>query len=167
MTILTGTDIHPKSESEYILAVALFLVAYLFNGQIFGEMAVLMEAINHNEKLRLHYIEDTSKVIDIMKLSRDLSQDIRNYFIATQTKRDMQTEMNKFIEMIGSRLKLKVSWHIFNNIFTINYVLTEMVKKQPASMMIQQGDGQGSDIVSLFVRRLMLQLNNPEEVLFT
>jgi len=99
-------------------------------------MALLVEAINHNEKLRLQNIDDISKIIDKINLSNELSNDIRNYIIATQRKRDMQIEMNNFISMIGPKLKLKVSWHIFNNIFSINYVLKEMVKKQPASMVL-------------------------------
>ena len=53
----------------------------------------------------------------------------------------MQVRMNKFIDMIGPHLKLKVAWHIFNNIFSINPVLIEMVKRQPASMLAEVGDG--------------------------
>jgi hypothetical protein len=117
------------------------LLAYLFNGQIFAEMAVLVEAMNHKEKLRLQHIDDISKCIDKINLTRDLSKDIRDYIWGTQVKQDLQLEMNKFIDMIGPHLKLKVAWHIFNNIFSINPVLIEMVKRQPASMFAEVGDG--------------------------
>lgn len=117
------------------------MLAYLFNGQIFAEMAVLVEAMNHKEKLRLQHIDDISKCIDKINLTRDLSKDIRDYIWGTQVKQDLQVEMNNFIDMIGPHLKLKVAWHIFNKIFSINPVLIEMVKRQPASMLAEVGDG--------------------------
>jgi hypothetical protein len=120
---------------EFILATSLILLAYLFNGQIFAEMATLVVAMNHKEKVRLHHIEDISKCIDKIGLKRELSKDIRDYIWGTQVKHDLHVEMNKFIDTIGTNMKLKVAWQIFNNIFSINKILIEMVKRQPASMV--------------------------------
>ncbi len=117
------------------MATSLILLAYLFNGQIFAEMAVLVVAMNHKEKLRLQQIDDISKCINRISLTRELSNDIRDYIWGTQVKQDLQVDMNTFLDMIGPHLKLKVAWHIFNNIFSINKVLIEMVKRQPASMV--------------------------------
>ena len=86
MTLLTGTDVHPMTQFEFILVTSLILVAYLFNGQIFAEMAVLVEAMNHKEKLRLHHIDDMCKCIDKIIFTRDLSKDIRDYIWGTQVK---------------------------------------------------------------------------------
>jgi hypothetical protein len=44
---------------------------------------------------------------------------------------DLQGELNLFLEMISPKLKLKVSWHIFNHIFETNYVLSTIIKASP------------------------------------
>lgn len=69
--------------------------------------------------------------------------------------------------MISPNIKLKVSWQIFNDIFNTNQVLKEIALRQPVQVQ-KSGikDGEGSDFVSLFVRRLLIQLNNPEEIVF-
>lgn len=70
--------------------------------------------------------------------------------------------------MISPSIKLKVSWQIFNDIFNTNQVLKEISEKQPANMGKNNArDGEGSDFVSLFVRRLLIQLNGPEEIIFS
>lgn len=46
-------------------------------------------------------------------------------------------------------------------------MLKEIGIRQPANLVKKSaGDGEGSDFVSLFVRRLLIQLNNPEEYIF-
>lgn len=80
----------------------------------------------------------------------------------TQNKMDLQAELDRFLEMISPKLKLKVSWHIFNHIFETNFVLKTIIRNSPL-LNIKKVDGEGSDIVSQFVRRLMLRLDKPED----
>jgi hypothetical protein len=46
-------------------------------------------------------------------------------------------------------------------------VLKEISNRQElAGKRVKVGNGEGSDFVSLFVRRLLIQLNNPEQIIF-
>ena len=56
-------------------------------------------------------------------LPQDLTVDIRDFLILTQSKMDQQEELNTFLKLISPKLKLKVSWQIFNSIFNKNQLL--------------------------------------------
>ena len=77
---------------------------------------------------------------------------------------DSQSELNTFLDLLNPRLKLKVSWEIFNHVFALNKVLRVMIGNQDISTI--STDGEGSDFVSLFVRRLLIMLTQPEKIIF-
>jgi len=123
-------------------------------------MAVLISVINRKDNLYTQSIDSVNIAMQNIMLPDELSNEIRSYIIQTQNKRDLQVELNKFLEMISPQLKLKVAWHIFYTIFKVNPVLKASIK---GVAMVQKGDGEGADIVSIFVRRMLLKFVNPEE----
>lgn len=77
---------------------------------------------------------------------------------------DSQSELNTFLDLLNPRLKLKVSWEIFNGVFALNQVLRVIIGNQDISTITV--DGEGSDFVSLIVRRLLIMLTQPEKIIF-
>ena len=65
--------------------------------------------------------------------------------------------------MISPGLKLKVQFHLLSQVFRTNHLLQEIIQLQPVKQRSVKRDG--SDIISLFMRRFNLQLNNPDDLI--
>ena len=57
-----------------------------------------------------------------IRLPYDLSSEIRDYLVFTQSTLDQQQELDKFLSLISPSLKLKVSWQIFESVIKANPV---------------------------------------------
>lgn len=57
-----------------------------------------------------------------IRLPGDLSSEIRDYLVFTQSTLDQQQELDKFLSLISPSLKLKVSWQIFEGVIKENPV---------------------------------------------
>lgn len=96
----------------------------------------------------------------------DLSLDIRNYMISTQSTMDQQIEMDRFLNLICPSLKLKVSWQLFRVVINSNSVFLYIKKNNKAiAADVNEFDdtGGGSDLVSIIVRKLTILLTAPED----
>jgi hypothetical protein len=83
-------------------------------------MAVLVGVMNKKSNIYTRQIDEANLSMENIMLPKDLTADIRDYLIASQSKADQQHELNEFLEMISPNIKLKVSWQIFNDIFNTN-----------------------------------------------
>lgn len=119
----TGNDLYPRTLIELLLATLLFLIAYILNGELLGDIAVLIANSHKKEHLLAHHIENMNNAAGRINLPVTLSQEIKEYMESTKQKSNLQEELNHFIGMIGPRIRLKVSWHIFKKMFYTNSVL--------------------------------------------
>ena len=55
-----------------------------------------------------------------IRLPNDLSTEIRDYLVFTQSTLDQQQELDRFLSLISPSLKLKVSWQIFEGVIKDN-----------------------------------------------
>ena len=65
------------------LASFLILLAYIINGNIFGEMAVLIQVLNKKSDSFTQEIDNATSAMEKIMLPEDLSADIRNYLVLT------------------------------------------------------------------------------------
>ncbi len=79
----TGNEMHPRTIFELILASFFIILAYIINGTIFGEMAVLIAVINRKDNEYTRNIDSINLAMKNIMLPLDLSYDIRNYVVLT------------------------------------------------------------------------------------
>lgn len=127
----TGNEMHPRTVFELVLASFFIILAYNINGTIFGQMAVLVAIINRRDNEYTNNIDSVNLAMHNIMLPLNLAKEIRDYVVMTQNKMDLQAELNRFLEMISPKLRLKVSWHIFNHIFETNFVLKTIIRNSP------------------------------------
>lgn len=79
----TGNEMHPRTILELILASFFIILAYIINGTIFGEMAVLIGVINRKDNEYTRNIDSINLSMKNIMLPLDLSNDIRSYVVLT------------------------------------------------------------------------------------
>lgn len=61
-----------------------------------------------------------------IRLPNNLSSEIRDYLVFTQSTLDQQKELETFLGLISPSLKLKVSWQIFEGIIKANPIFRDI-----------------------------------------
>ncbi len=107
-----------------------------------------------------------------IRLPNNLSSEIRDYLVFTQSTLDQQKELETFLGLISPSLKLKVSWQIFEGIIKANPIFrdikqNDLFKSQAVSKISKDNlsNGQGTDMVSIVVRKLEISLKGPEDII--
>ena len=164
--MLTGNEYGGRTNFENFLAALYILLGALISANIFGEMAVLVQMIKRKSQSFQEQIDSANTAMKNIRLPQKLSAEIRDYLVFTQSTLDQQQELDKFLSLISPSLKLKVSWQIFEGVIKQNPVFKNIDTSgisQNKSENLQ--NGQGTDLVSIVVRKLLIQLNGPEDVI--
>jgi hypothetical protein len=66
-----------------VLACFFIILAYIINGTIFGEMAVLVAVINRKDNEYTNNIDSVNLAMQNIMLPIDLTEEIRNYVVLT------------------------------------------------------------------------------------
>lgn len=158
------------------------LFSAIVNALIFGEMAVLVEAISRKETEFQEKIDTSNTAMKYslsLSLPDSLQEEVRNFFIFTQGTLAQQEEMAQFFKLISSSLKIEVSQQIFFSVAKSNQIIKDLVKKQlddfsrTLFMVDNLAEKENAinkrerEIISSFVKYLTVELKNPEDVIIS
>jgi hypothetical protein len=69
----TGNEMFPRTN------ILLGLASYVVNGNLFGQMAVIIRTINKKGQLHSKIVDLNHSIMEKIKLPRDLSNEIKTY----------------------------------------------------------------------------------------
>ena len=81
--MLVGNEMRPVTVVEKAFIASVMLTGNIINANIFGEMAVLVQVINRRSAAFQESIDSSNKVMKLMKVTQDVSSEIRDFFIQT------------------------------------------------------------------------------------
>jgi len=172
-----GNEIGGTNEIELAFTGLAMLFSTIINALIFGEMAVLVEAISRKENEFQEKIDTSNTAMKNLNLPDDLQDEVRESLIFTQSTLEQQQEMAKFFQMISSSLKVEVSQQIFYSvakqndiiIYLVNSQVLEFSKTLPKYKNMAKRDNilrdKENEIISNIVQYLTVELKNPEDII--
>jgi hypothetical protein len=104
----TGNEMFPRTNILLGLASFIIILSYVVNGNLFGQMAVIIRTINKKGQLHSKIVDLNHSIMEKIKLPRDLSNEIKTYHYNSVGKQEYQNELKTFLSMISPGLKLKV-----------------------------------------------------------
>lgn len=177
--IFGGNEIGGTNEIELAFSGMAMLFSIIINALIFGEMAVLVEAISRKETEFQEKIDTSNTAMQNLKLPNELQDEVRDFLIFTQGTLEQQEEMAKFFQMISSSLKIEVSQQIFYCVAKDNEIIKNIVKTQvddysKTLLRFNQTNlaekekalfNKEREIITSIVKFLKVELKNPEDVI--
>lgn len=146
--LLAGNDIGPRGDFQLIFCVTTLLICAIINANIFGNLAVLVSALNRKATKFQDKLDTVNTAMKNMKLPEETQKKVQNYIMSTQSTLDHQQEMDAFLKMISPSLRLEVTRHIFSMIVVKNPLFVE-----------------NEDLIDYLVRYLNTLLYLPEDVI--
>jgi hypothetical protein len=83
-----GNELGPRNPLECIIIVILMLMAALINANLFGEMAFLATVISKKSTVYQGKVDTANTAMKNIKLDSKASEDVRDYFLKTQSTLD-------------------------------------------------------------------------------
>lgn len=175
--IFGGNEIGGTNEGELAFTGMTMLFSAIVNALIFGEMAVLVEAISRKEAVFQEKIDTSNTAMKNLNLPNDLQDEVRNFFIFTQGTLEQQEEMAQFFNFISSSLKVEVSQQIFYGMAKDNIIIKSLVKKNVdeysrtmvSNINVAEKEHalflKEKEIITSFVKYLTVELKNPEDII--
>jgi hypothetical protein len=172
-----GNEIGGTNEIELAFTGLAMLFSTIINALIFGEMAVLVEAISRKENEFQEKIDTSNTAMKNLNHPDDLQDEVRESLLFTQSTLEQQQEMAKFFQMISSSLKVEVSQQIFYSvakqndiiIYLVNSQVLEFSKTLPKYKNMAKRDNilrdKENEIISNIVQYLTVELKNPEDII--
>ena len=154
LAMLNGGECGPATTEQLLFACAFILIGAMITANIFGEMAVIVAALNRKEAKFQQKLDLANTSMKNMSLPKEIQRKVINYIFYTQSSKDQQTELNSFLKLISPSLKMEVIRHMFGGVLRINSIFKnqshgvidfiigglESVAFLPEDEIINQGD---------------------------
>jgi len=92
--LLAGNDIGPRGSFQVLFCGSLVMMGAIINANLFGELAVLVTALNRKSTQYQEKIDTANTAMKNMKLPTLIQQRVQNYMMSTQSSLDTQKELN-------------------------------------------------------------------------
>ena len=151
--MLTAAELGPRSSLERIFCGCAVLLGQLFQGYMFGEIAVVLFNLNKKNALIAEVQNASADIMLNMKLKNRLQAKISLFMRYSHGLARKQTEFEEFFSYISPSLKQEVRSFIFAHVMLLNPALTghEQIQQsvlrhldtlycQPEEKIILQGE---------------------------
>jgi len=151
--MLGGNDIGPRGEFQLGFVVICLILGAIINANIFGNMAVILSALNRKASLFQEKLETANETMKNLKVPQPIQDEVKSYLTYTQSTLDHQKELDMFFKMLSPSLKNQISKYInmgaliHNPVFAeneeaIKFVLIELDTKMflPEDEVIRQNE---------------------------
>ena len=118
--MLGGNDVGPRGELQLIFVSLMLLVGAIINSIIFGNMAVVLQAMNKKSTMLSEKLEDANEAMKNLNIPEHIKMDVDTFLNHSQSGLDAQQELDKFLKMLSPSLKKKVSAYIFSDVILKN-----------------------------------------------
>jgi CRP-like cAMP-binding protein len=156
--MLGGNDIGPRGEFQLWFVLTTLILGAIINANIFGNMAVLLQALNRKAATFQEKLETANETMKNLKIPEKIQDDVKSYLTYTQSTLDHQNELDKFFKMLSPSLTKQISNHInldalnrnpllSGNQEVITFILSDLTTKLyfPEDEIIRQTD-KGQDM---------------------
>lgn len=131
--VFTVGEIVPRASStEFAVSFMLESVCTIVNAVIIGYMTAYMDELNKKSAELSAKINLTNTAMINLKLSRPLKNEISKYIYNTHTTKNLQNEMQSFLEpeKMKSSLRVKITTSSFIGVVDQNYVLKTIMQER-------------------------------------
>ena len=87
------------------MCTACILFGAIINANIFGNMAVLISAINRKHALFQQKLDTANTAMKNMKITSKLHGKVQNYIMSTESTLSIQRELQQFLEILSPSLR--------------------------------------------------------------
>ena len=151
--IFSGGDVAPRGNFQLFFLTALLLASAIINANIFGNIAVILEQMNHKSTIFQDKMESATSTMENIDLPNLLQKDIQEYLTYTHKNLDQQNELDSFLQQLSPSLKVEVRNTLMkgsiskNPVFdnsegAIDAVLSDLsiLLFMPEDIILKQGD---------------------------
>lgn len=118
--MLGGNDIGPRGEFQLLFVSAMLLVGAIINSIIFGNMAVVLQAMNKKSTMLQDKLEAANEAMKNLKIPEKLKIEVDGFLSHAQSGLDSQKELDDFLKMLSPSLNKKVAAYIFHEAIVSN-----------------------------------------------
>lgn len=91
-------EVCPRTRNELIVAIPILIFSSIFNGLIIGNMALYISELQKKQTEFQKRMDTVNTAMNNLNLSQDLSREIQEYFITTNSTSRLQDELNDFMK---------------------------------------------------------------------
>jgi len=106
--VIGGNEMQPAQEIELLWVVVMNISGLIFMTWIVGEIAVLVAQLSIKSSGLQQEIDIVNTAMKNAKLSQDLQNEIRDYFLKVQGTMGQQEELTNFFQLISDPMRIAV-----------------------------------------------------------
>ena len=122
LAMLNGGEPGPRTTEQLLFVCAFILIGAIITANIFGTMAVIVEALNRKESKFQQKLDLANTSMKNMSLPDEIQRKVINYIFYTQSSLDQQTELKSFLRLLSPSLKMEIYRHMFGGILRMSSV---------------------------------------------
>ena len=144
--MLTGNDLGPRGSFQIAFVAIFVTIGAIINANIFGELAVLVSAMNRKATIFQEKIDIANTAMKNLFLPEKLQIRVLGFLTYTQTLLESQKELETFLKMISPSIRESVVKHIFHDFLQENSAFKD-----------------NEDLIDSLTRKLDVQIYQPED----
>ena len=125
LAMLNGGECGPRDTEQLLFACTFILIGAIITANIFGTMAVIVEALNRKEAKFQQKLDLANTSMKNMGLPQTVQRKVINYIFYTQSSLEQQTELKSFLRLISPSLRMEIIRHMFGGVLRMNSVFME------------------------------------------
>lgn len=118
MQVTLGGDIGPRNSYQIIMATVGVFLGSIINGNIFGELSVIMQGMDSDEKEFQSKMASMSTAMINLELPKDLQLQVRKYLQRNQPSQLSQNMMQDFLLFLSPSIRYKVLVLLYDHVLS-------------------------------------------------
>lgn len=115
VNIQIGNEIGPRGIFQLLYLSALLLMSAFINATIFGNITVILQAMNRKTADLNEKLDNASSTMMKLQISEKVMREAKEYLLSTHSSCDQQKDMEVFMSMLSPSLRLDVTREIFHD----------------------------------------------------
>lgn len=158
-------EVCPRTQIEILVAVPILIVSSIMNGLIIGNMALYLSELGKKNAEFQSKMDTVNTAMNNLKLSSDLTREVQEFFITTNSTSTLQNELNDFMrKRISQTYRILCSIQIFKKTVQMNYITRHLFLPINGKSN-KENIAYNSEVINNIVKRMDTMLKTPESVL--
>lgn len=111
--ILTGNDIGPRDEIQFVFLITFLTMGAIINANIIGELAVILAKLNRKATIFQAKLDTANEAMRHLNLPEKLQVEITGFLTYSKSLLESQEELGEFLSMISPSARQKVLKFMF------------------------------------------------------
>lgn len=153
MQATLGGDVGPRNLYQIVMATIGVFLGSIINGNIFGELSVIMQGMDSEEKEFQSKMASMNTAMINLELPSDLQLQVRKYLTKNQPSQQTQNMMKEFLVFLSPSIRYKVLVLLYHHVLSgvhffkqhnaaVQYLVQriDVVFLEPETIFIKQFD---------------------------